>query len=164
MRSTTAAQRQRQLRHRSRRLQHPPTEPARPRRASSAASITQAPWQARRLPSPAAVAGVSGMAASAVAQQQPSSNSSAPPDLAPVPEKSQLGEQPQQASGAESTEPGLSSTCTLSSGFVTKVMPPSWLDILEVLLIRDTLHVAPSMIISMLGYGMGVCTHAHDLV
>ncbi|CAK0771966.1 hypothetical protein CVIRNUC_003915 [Coccomyxa viridis] len=69
---------------------------------------------------PAAVAGISGMAASAVAQQQPSSNSSASPDLASVPEKSQLGEQPQQASGAKSTEPGLSSTCTLSSGFVTK--------------------------------------------
>ena len=113
---------------------------------------------------PAAVAGISGMAASAVAQQQPSSNSSASPDLASVPEKSQLGEQSQQASGAKSTEPGLSSTCTLSSGFVTKVMSPSWLDILEVLLIRDTLHVAPSMIISMLDYGMGVCAHAHDLV
>ena len=78
---------------------------------------------------PAAVAGISGMAASAVAQQQPSSNSRASPDLAPVPEKSQPGEQPEQASGAKSSEPGLSSTCTLSSGFVTKVMSPSWLDI-----------------------------------
>ena len=164
MRSTIAAQQQRQLKHRSRQLQLPPMELARPRRASSAASITQAPWQAQQLLCRRQWPASPAWLPAPWQQQQPSSNSSTSPDLASVPEKSQLGEQPQQASGAKSTEPGLSSTCTLSSGFVTKVMSPSWLDILEVLLIRDTLHVAPSMIISMLDYGMGVCAHAHDLV
>ena len=49
MRSTIMAEQQRQLRRKSRRLQHLPTEPARPRRASLAASITQALWQTQPL-------------------------------------------------------------------------------------------------------------------
>ena len=72
---------------------------------------------------PAAVAGAGALAAGMVRQHR---SNSGQPDLASVPEEGRtVKQQPEKAPASENVSPNLSSTCTLASGFCTKVTAPS---------------------------------------
>ena len=72
---------------------------------------------------PAAVAGAGALAAGMVSQHR---SNSGQPDLASVPEEGRtVKQQPEKAPASENVSHNLSSTCTLASGFCTKVTAPS---------------------------------------
>ena len=69
---------------------------------------------------PAAVAGGGALAAGVVSQHR---SNIGQPDLTSVPEEGRpVRQQPEKAPASENSSPNLSSTCTLSSGFCTKVL------------------------------------------